>query len=157
MGYTSFYIGALACERQYAMKGEVGRFLVCGNQDVPMNDDEIKNVHAYLMEEWKINEKPGPTGPRGLRGLRGLSGPVGKVGKAGENASYYSQYFQYNMTEWDIDFKPNFWIDGHDIQENNPFKVLNMHDHRYDTMRLFHHLRVLQKELILLLDDIHYH
>ena len=84
------------------------------------------------MKEWKINEKPGPVGPRGLRGLRGISGPVGKVGKAGENASYYAQYFQCSKTAWDIDFKPNFWIHGHDIQENTPFKVLNMYDHKYD-------------------------
>ena len=111
------------------MKGEIGRFLVCGNRDVPMNEDEIKNVHAYLRDEWKINEKPGPVGPRGLRGLRGA---VGEVGKVGENASYYAQYFQYSKTEWDIDFKPTFWIDGHDIQKNAPFKVLNMHDHKYD-------------------------
>ena len=84
-----------------------------------MNDDEIKNVHAYLMEEWKINEKLGPVGPRG---------------ETGENASYYAQYFQHSKTKWDIDFEPNFWIDGYDIlQENdNSFKVLNKYDHRYD-------------------------
>ena len=65
-GDTSFYIGTLDCNRKDAMKGEIVRFLVCDNRDVPMNEDEIKNVHAYLMEEWKINEKPGPAGPRGL-------------------------------------------------------------------------------------------
>ena len=50
-GETSFYIGTLDCSRNYGLKGEIGRFLVCGNRDVPMNEDEIKNVHAYLMEE----------------------------------------------------------------------------------------------------------
>ena len=97
-----------------------------------MNDDEIKNVHAYLMEEWKINQKLGPVGPQGPIGPSGRVGPVGKHGRSGENASYYAQYFQYSKTEWDIDFKPNFWIDGHDILNNTPFKVLNMHDHKYD-------------------------
>ena len=62
-GDTSFYIGTLDCDRKDAMIGEIGRFLVCGNnRDVPMNDDEIKKVHAYLMEELEINEKPGPKG-----------------------------------------------------------------------------------------------
>ena len=107
VGNTSFALGALDCSESFNMKGEIGRFLVCGSRDVPMNDDEVKNVHEYLMEEWKINQKPGPAGPRGLRGLRGLSGPVGNVGKTGENASYYAQYFQYSKIERNINFKPN--------------------------------------------------
>ena len=80
--------------------------------------------------------KPGKKGDRGTvgeKGKRGAIGEKGDRGTAGENASYYAQYFQYSKTEWDVDFKPNFWIDGHDIQENTtPFKVLNVHDHKYD-------------------------
>ena len=79
-----------------------------------MGEEEITIVHKYLMKEWKINEKAGKRGPRGL---------TGHAGKPGENASYYSQYFQHSKTEWDIDFKPNFWIDGYDIEENPSFKV----------------------------------
>ena len=52
-GFTSFYVGILDCSKNYGMKGEIGRFLLCGNRNVPMNDDEIKNVHAYLIESGK--------------------------------------------------------------------------------------------------------
>ena len=83
-GDTSFYIGSLYCAKYYAMKGEVGRFLVCGNRDVPMNDDEIKNVHAYLMAEWKINEKAAKQGPAAKKGDRGIAGKRGERGLIGE-------------------------------------------------------------------------
>ena len=82
-GNTSFALGSLNCSGTYSIKGEIGRFLVCGSRDVPMNDDEIKNVHAYLMEEWKINEKPGAVGPRGAHGLKGDTGPIGPSGNTG--------------------------------------------------------------------------
>ena len=52
----------------------------------------------------------------GKRGPPGLAGTAGKRGKAGENAGYYAQYFQHSKTKWDIDFDPNYWIDGYDIQ-----------------------------------------
>ena len=66
-GETSFYIDTLDCSRNYELKREIGRFLVSGNRDVPTNEDEIKNVHAYLMEEWKINEKTAKQGPVGKK------------------------------------------------------------------------------------------
>ena len=47
-GDTSFYIGSLACARLYALKGEIGRFLLCDNRDVPMNDDEIKKTFTCI-------------------------------------------------------------------------------------------------------------
>ena len=81
-GDTSFYIGTLNCDKKDAMGGEIGRFLAC-NRAVPMNEDEIKNIHAYLMEEWKINQKPGAVGPRGLRGLKGDIGATGPIGPSG--------------------------------------------------------------------------
>ena len=71
-------------------------------------------------------------GKRGPPGPIGETGPVGKRGKPGENDDFYSQYFQHSKTKWDIDFEPNFWIDGYDIQENPSFKVLNKYDHQYD-------------------------
>ena len=40
------------------MTGEIGRFLVCGSREGSMRETEIKLIHKYLMEEWKINEKP---------------------------------------------------------------------------------------------------
>ena len=86
-GETSFMIGSADFSLGYLnMKGEIGRFLVCGNRNVPMNEDEIRNVHAYLMEEWKINEKPGQKGPRGnpgRRGIRGFKGDPGDIGPKG--------------------------------------------------------------------------
>ena len=97
---TSFYIATLNCKRKDVMKGEIGRLLVCGNRSVPMNDDEIKNVHAYLMEEWNINKKTGARGstrtyrkpwslratrsyPKGDAGVVGPAGPQGNTGPRG--------------------------------------------------------------------------
>ena len=106
-GYTSFIIGAMNSNRKYAMKGEIGRFLVCGNRDVPMNEDEIKNVHAYLMGEWKINQKPGAvgpqgpignTGPKGVQGLKGDPGVVGPVGPSGKGLS--PTFFGKRFARW---------------------------------------------------------
>ena len=65
------------------------------------------------------NSRPGK---RGLPGKDGAPGRDGKRGKTGENAGYYAQHFQHSKTKWDVDFEPNFWIDGYDIQEA-PFKV----------------------------------
>ena len=39
------------------MTGEIGRFLVCGSRARPTSEVEIKHIHKYLMDEWKINEK----------------------------------------------------------------------------------------------------
>ena len=72
---------------------------------------------------------------RGLHGKRGAPGPVGppgKRGKDGESSGYYSQYFQHSNTKWDVDYEPNYWIDGYDIKENPTFKLLNKYDHQYD-------------------------
>ena len=72
----------------------------------------------------------------GKRGPPGSVGPAGKRGKCGENSNYYAQYFQHSKTKWDIDFKPNYWIEGYDILEKPSFKVINTLDnddqHRYD-------------------------
>ena len=96
-----------------------------------------------LEEEASLNimvnkfgdDRVGSRGKRGPRGPVGEVGPAGKRGKAGESVSYYAQQFQHSKTKWDVDFKPNFWIDGYDIQENTtPFKVLNIHDHKYDAI-----------------------
>ena len=51
----------------------------------------------------------------GKRGPPGVAGPPGKRGKSGETSDFYSQYLQHCGIQWDIDFKPNFWIDGYDI------------------------------------------
>ena len=75
----------------------------------------------------------GPAGKRGKAGPVGGVGPSGKRGKAGENVGYYAQYFQHSKTKWDVDFKPNFWIEGYDI-EKSPFKVLNKYDHKYNAV-----------------------
>ena len=75
----------------------------------------------------------GGRGKRGPRGAVGEVGPAGKRGKVGENAGYYAQYFQYSKTKWDVDFEPNFWIDGYDI-EKVPFKVLNKYSRTYDAI-----------------------
>ena len=72
------------------------------------------------------------TGKRGPPGPVGETGPAGKRGKKGENSGYSSQFFQHSNTKWDIDFKPNFWIDGYDIQEKPSFKLLNQYNHQYD-------------------------
>ncbi len=70
-------------------------------------------------------------GLAGKRGPRGIAGPPGKRGKNGEDCGYYAQYFQHSEMKWDIDFSPNYWIDGYDIQRE-PFRVLNKYDHAYD-------------------------
>ena len=84
-------------------------------------------------------------GKRGLPGKDGAPGKDGKRGKPGEDASFYAQCFQYSKTKWDVDFEPNFWIDGHDIQKS-PFKVLNKYDH--NMMQLHLQVQNLQKVLI---------
>ena len=71
-------------------------------------------------------------GVAGKRGPPGEAGPPGKRGKNGENCDFYSQYLQHSGIKWDIDFEPNFWIEGYDIQEKSPFKLLNKYDDRYD-------------------------
>ena len=68
----------------------------------------------------------------GKRGPPGMEGPPGKRGKRGESSGFYAQYFQHMKIEWDIDFEPNFWIEGYDVQENPTFKLLNKYDHKYD-------------------------
>ena len=73
-------------------------------------------------------------GLRGKRGLPGPKGPPGKRGKHGESSGFYSQYFQHMKMEWDIDFEPNFWIEGYDVQEKPTFKLLNKYDHKYDAV-----------------------
>ena len=59
------------------------------------------------MEEWKINEKPGPvgargpigdTGPRGIQDLKGAAGVVGPVGPSGEGFS--STFFSKRFAGW---------------------------------------------------------
>ena len=68
----------------------------------------------------------------GKRGPPGMEGPPGKRGKQRENCGFYSQYFQHMKVKWDIDYEPNFWIDGYDVQEKPTFKLLNKYDHKYD-------------------------
>ena len=89
------------------------------------------------------NSRPGK---RGLPGKDGAPGRDGKRGKPGEDASFYEQCFQHSKTKWDVDYEPNFWTDGYDIQKA-PFKVLTsiiMH-----TMQLYpHRIKNLQRELI---------
>ena len=45
-----------------------------------MDDEEIKNVHRYLMNEWQINKKSGPRGPIGPCGAKGQKGDAGSGG-----------------------------------------------------------------------------
>jgi len=71
-------------------------------------------------------------GARGKRGAVGETGPRGKKGTDGKNSGFYPQYFQNMNTRWDIDFEPNFWIEGYDVQEKPTFKLLNKYDHKYD-------------------------
>ena len=73
-------------------------------------------------------------GRPGKRGLPGKDGVQGKRGKTGEAANFYAQYFQHSKIKWDVDFEPNFWIDGYDVQIKSPFKVLNKYDHKYDAV-----------------------
>ena len=64
--------------------------LVCGSRDTPMSDEEIKLIHSYLIDEWKINDgvkgnkgDVGPPGAKGAKGDTGLAGPKGEQGPAG--------------------------------------------------------------------------
>ena len=50
-----------------------------------------------------------------------------------ENYMRHSKCFQH-FTQ-DIDFAPNYWIDGYDIQRLPSFKVLNKYNHDYDAYR----------------------
>ena len=52
-------------------------------------------------------------GKRGLPGKDGAPGKDGKRGKPGEDDSFNAQSFQHSKTKWDVDFEPNFWIDGY--------------------------------------------
>ena len=79
-GDKSFSIGVNGSLKYYPMKGEIGRFLVCGNRAHPMGEEEITIVHNYLMKEWQINEKGEKQGPAGPRGLPGPQGPRGIQG-----------------------------------------------------------------------------
>ena len=81
------------------------------------------------------DDSVGSGSKRGLPGKDGTPGKDGKRGKAGEDASFYAQSFQHSKTKWDVDFEPNFWIDGYDIQKS-PFKVLNKYEHVYDSITL---------------------
>ena len=64
----------------------------------------------------------------------GEAGPPGKKGKDGENSGYYAQYFQHANIKWDVDYEPNFWLEGFDIQQKPTFKLLNKYDSRYDAV-----------------------
>ena len=68
----------------------------------------------------------------GKRGPPGVEGPPGKRGKHGENCGFYQQFFQHMKVKWDVDYEPNFWIEGYDVQEKPTFKLLNKYDHTYD-------------------------
>ena len=74
-GATSFGLGSLGIDGVDNLKGQIGRFLVCGNRAHPMGEEEIKIVHKYLMKEWHINEKEGKPGPKGPIGPMGPTGP----------------------------------------------------------------------------------
>ena len=67
--------------------------------------------------------------------LTSIIGPRGPVGPSGENSSFYAQYFQHSNTVWDIDYEPNFWIEGYDVQEKPSYKLLNKYDHKYDAVK----------------------
>ena len=66
----------------------------------------------------------------------GRRGPRGKRGRDGKGDDYYENYMRYSKFfqhfTWDIDFTPNYWIDGYDIQRSPSFKVLNKYNHDYD-------------------------
>ena len=51
-----FAIGAINQHNVENMQGEVSRMLVCSNRDTPMGNEEIKLIHSYLIDEWKIND-----------------------------------------------------------------------------------------------------
>ena len=83
-GDKTFALGAVGITGKYALKGDIGRFLVCGNRAHVMTEDDILYVHKYLMNEWKINEVVGKRGPKGDPGPRGLKGDTGPQGRAGD-------------------------------------------------------------------------
>ena len=76
-------MGAEGSSAYYRLKGDIGRFLVCGNRAHVMDEEEILITHKYLMEEWKINEKAGKRGPRGVAGPKGDKGDAGERGLQG--------------------------------------------------------------------------
>ena len=83
-----FAIGAINQHNVESMQGEC--MLVCGNHDTPMGDEEIKLIHSYLINEWKINDgvkgdkgDVGPPGAKGEKGDMGLRGPQGNKGDVG--------------------------------------------------------------------------
>ena len=78
-GTTLFTLGAISNDGVAKVKAEIGRFLVCGNRDVPMDDEEIKNVHRYLMNEWQINKKQVQEVPLGHVELKGKKVMLGVV------------------------------------------------------------------------------
>ena len=65
----------------------------------------------------------------------GRRGPRGKRGRDGKGDDYYENYMRHSKFfqhfKCDIDFTPNYWIDGYDIQ-HSPFKVLNKYNPNYD-------------------------
>ena len=79
-----------------------------------------------------VNVFGGCSSGAGKRGPPGEVGPPGKRGKHGENSGFYPQYFQHMNLKWDIDFEPNFGIEGYNVQETPSFKLLNKYDNRYD-------------------------
>ena len=101
------------------LKGEIGRFLVCGPREHPMSEEAIIKVHKYLMGQWKISN------------ITGASGLIRKP-RQSESQSFYSQYFNY--LDWDIDFRPNYWIEGQDVETSPKFKLINTISNRYDAI-----------------------
>lgn len=75
---------------------------------------------------------PGPQGSKGKRGPAGPAGPAGKQGKSGVDDSYIARKFHNSNIVWDIDYAPNYWIEGYDIQTTPSFKVLNKYDAAYN-------------------------
>ena len=57
--------------------------------------------------------KRGPQGPAGPRGADGATGPRGAPGEA---AGYLAEWFQHRADLWDVDLRPNFWVDGFDVE-----------------------------------------
>ena len=58
----------------------------------------------------------GPRGPQGPIGAQGRDGATGARGAPGEAAGYLAEWFRHRADLWDIDFRPNFWIDGFDVK-----------------------------------------
>ena len=70
---------------------------------------------------------------KGGCGPPGPAGPAGERGQSGESSGYFAQFFQHSKIKWDIDYEPNFWIEGYDIEETKTtFKVLNKYGHHFD-------------------------